>query len=100
MKATQGNTPDQAALWMEALLGGTGVLLAVLGMALEIASGTVDGAGKGLADLGLWLLALGPVAAVAASAGWAVRARRPRTALLALVALAAIALAAFILPTS
>ncbi|MDA8345597.1 MAG: hypothetical protein M0Z66_08945 [Thermaerobacter sp.] len=105
------NTPARAALWMEALLGSAGLAFVLVGMVKGLSSpaqalphgagalalAALHGSSVGLMGVGLWLLALGPVAAIAAGALWAIRARHLRTALLALVTLAAIALAAFVL---
>ncbi len=114
MRATRSEAgPGRAALWAEASLGIAGLVLAIAGMvvglvdpvhkmphgAAALLRAALHGGGDGLAAAGLWLLVLGPVAAVAAGAAWAIMARRPRTVLLSLVALAAIAVAAFVLPT-
>jgi hypothetical protein len=105
--------PGRAVLWAEGSFGIAGLGLAIIGMAVGIATpvhkmplgagallrAALQGNASGLAAAGLWLLVLAPVAAIAAGTGWAIRTRHTRTVLLSLVALAAIALAAFALPT-
>lgn len=107
-------SPDRAVLSVEVLIGALGLVLAVAGMLLGLSRPVralprsigallavgLHGQSVGIMGVGLWLLALAPVAAVAAGGIWATRQRHWRTAALALVALAAIALAAGFLPAA
>lgn len=113
-KAVAGNKGlDRTVLYVEAAIGAAGLLLAVVGMImgwsaparalphsiLSLLGSAVRGESDAITGAGLWLLALGPVAAVATTGVWALRQRHWRTAALAAVALAAIAFAAAVLPT-